>query len=310
MVTNGLTTGDGGGSPILFRMSRPSQFLLLLVFAGRVVAQEAVPSIRPILRSEKPKYVLGELIRFWEGLQPANSNEEFPAEIWKERKPCSLKITRPDGTAETRAMNWPVDGDLRHGWLGGSTLKADAPGKYTLVLECGGVSSEPLSFPVEKDGIIKKVKISLKFEKSGSLRQYASVPVVFDVRNNSNFPIQFPERGSMLTEGVSVRVVRREPPERHEMHYPFDKLGKSVAPEVVFDWKDASRIRSVNLVPGGHLAQNLYLDDVFKFDRPGEYDVTVSTVVSILVGEPNGPYQDKSPIRLPVEQTESFTITQ
>src|ERR1700732_5395 len=75
----------------------------------------AVAGIQPVLRLEKPRYVLGESIRFWVGVSPKDSSvipEEF-------RKPCSLSITKPDGTTNTQSVGWPTDGIVGGAWYGG-----------------------------------------------------------------------------------------------------------------------------------------------------------------------------------------------
>src|SRR5271167_3819044 len=78
-------------------------------------AQSAAAAIHPVLRLEKPKYLLGESIRFWVGVEV-----EPPGVIPRAlRAACSLEITRPDGSTETQSIGWPVDGNPDRGWSGG-----------------------------------------------------------------------------------------------------------------------------------------------------------------------------------------------
>jgi hypothetical protein len=77
---------------------------LLPASRNRARSQEVAAGVEPILRLEKPKYVLGEAIRFWVGAEPRNS-AVIPQTL---RKPCSLAITRPDGTTETQPVGWPI----------------------------------------------------------------------------------------------------------------------------------------------------------------------------------------------------------
>jgi hypothetical protein len=283
---------------------------VLVLMSAAALAQRTAPPIRPILRLEKPKYVLGESIRFWEGLEVTKADHRIPAELIQARTPCSLTITNPDSTKESQTMEWPVDGDISHGWIGAASLKAGMTGTYTLVLTCSGISSPPLALPVEENSILKKIKVNLRFEKSGDLRRYASVPVIFTVRNDSSYPIRFPVRAAIVDEGVYLHVVRHNPDQTHDLSYPADKLTHAVVRTLAYTFRNADRIPSETLVPGGHLEQRLYLDDVFKFDEPGEYQITISTVLSILVGDSNGHFKDISPIRIPAEQSATFAIAQ
>src|ERR1700674_4232901 len=73
---------------------------VFFVFPSLNKSQNTPPPgyVTPILRLEKPKYLLGEAIRFWVGVEPKNSSP-IPQEAWK---PCSLEITKPDGSIETQ----------------------------------------------------------------------------------------------------------------------------------------------------------------------------------------------------------------
>src|SRR5256884_1815920 len=66
--------------------------------------------IEPVLRLEKPRYVDGEAVRFWVGVKRKNS-PTIPRELWK---PCSLSVTRPDGTRRVDSIGWPIDGMIDH----------------------------------------------------------------------------------------------------------------------------------------------------------------------------------------------------
>src|SRR5215472_18905640 len=78
-------------------------------------SQQERGRIEPVLRLEKPRYVEGEAVRFWVGVKPQNS-QTIPQEL---RKPCSLSITKPDGTRRVDSVGWPVDGAVDRGWSGG-----------------------------------------------------------------------------------------------------------------------------------------------------------------------------------------------
>lgn len=266
------------------------------------------PGFQPILKLPKPKYVLGESIFFWVGLQSATANTPLPEEMVKARKPCSLNITKPNGSNETQLVGWPYDGDFTRGWLGGHGLTPSGAGDYTLVLECSGISTAPVTLPVIKNSLPKQVKVALDFRKSGNLHRSASVPIAFDIRNDSPYYIQFPERGAMLsdltTDGVYLHIVRRDPPFTNDIFYPAEKLAKKSDPT-----GNPSKFPTITLVPGGHFEQQLYLEDAYKLDEPGEYEITISTVVTVFVRDSDGKLKDYAPVRLTAKQTASFTIS-
>jgi hypothetical protein len=71
--------------------------LLCLIFSSSPAADiwGQIPGARihPVLRLEKARYLLGESIRFWVGveIEPPGINPR------QQRKTCSLEITNPDG---------------------------------------------------------------------------------------------------------------------------------------------------------------------------------------------------------------------
>jgi hypothetical protein len=134
------------------------------------------------------------------------------------------------------------------------------------------------------------------------------VPVILTVQNNSPNAIQFPQRGAM-SEGISLRVIREEPAFRSDFFYPWEKLTSSSTLPNTYTWDVASNIPSVVLKPGEHFEQHFVLEEAYSFDQPGNYEVTFSTVLSVLVGEAHGPFSELCPIRMPVEAKEKFTAT-
>jgi len=173
----------------------------LLFIAASVIetsGQSAADSIHPILRLEKPKYLLGESIRFWVGVE-AEGSGSIPRAL---REPCSLTIKDPDGITKIQTVSWPLDGNPDWGWSGGWGINAEEAGLYELQLECSGKRSEPIPLVVEANEIFREIRATFDFTKSGPIRIGTPVPVVFSVTNDSAFPIRFPQRG-VMREGVS-----------------------------------------------------------------------------------------------------------
>jgi hypothetical protein len=106
---------------------------VLLLMTSWSAREQGAGGIEPILRLEKPRYIAGEAIRFWLGVKPKNT-PTIPEEL---RKPCSLGVTKPDGTRRVQSVGWPLDGMVEQGWSGGWGIGDEMvePGVYVLVLE-------------------------------------------------------------------------------------------------------------------------------------------------------------------------------
>lgn len=261
--------------------------------------------IHPVLRLEKPKYLLGESIRFWVGVE-VEPPGVIPHEV---RKACSLEITKPDGSSEVQSIGWPVDGNPDMGWRGGGGFIAKGPGTYFLMLECGGERTQRLPLIVQKDEISNEVTAAFSFERSGPIQVGTPVPVVFSVTNDSPFPIRFPKRGVMM-EGISLSVRREKPAYSSDFFYPWEKLSQFPLSPDTYTWEVAAKLPSITLEPGKRFEQRLLLEDAYHFEQAGNYKVTFSTAVSILVGDQHGPFADLCPISIVAEKSETFSVSE
>jgi hypothetical protein len=253
---------------------------------------------------EKPRYLLGESIRFWVGVE-ADPPGLIPREF---RKPCSLEITKPDGSQDTQSIGWPLDGDPARSWSGGWGIAAEVAGSYSLVMDCAGKQTTPALLIVEKNDISSQVNAAFHFETSGAIGMRTPVPVVFSVTNKSSFPIRFPQRGVMM-EGVSINVIPDEPASQSSFFYPWEKLKQYPITADTYTWKAATELPSITLEPGKRFQQRLALEDAYRFEQPGNYSVTFSTSVSVLVGTQDGPFADLCPIRVLADKTEVFSVS-
>jgi hypothetical protein len=106
-------------------------------------------------------------------------------------------------------------------------------------------------------------------------------------------------------------VVGKEPYATSEFFYPREKLdGVSACALDGYSWRNASGVPSVVLRPGEHLEQPVLLNDAYSFETPGYFQVTLSTVLAVLVGEKDGEFRDLCPIRLPAEARARFAVSE
>jgi hypothetical protein len=136
---------------------------------NRIRAEGTLKAV-PTLRLEKPKYVLGESIRFWIGVKCIECNP-IPKKYWNT---CFLYITRPDGTEKKESVSWPVDGMIDRGWTGGYGFGKEEVqvGKYILVFEFAKQKTEPVEVIVEELDI-PKTKVDIPNGKAPNKRMNA-----------------------------------------------------------------------------------------------------------------------------------------
>lgn len=270
------------------------------------------PKAVPTLRLEKPKYALGESIRFWIGVKAMNYDVIIPEKYWDT---CFLYITRPDGTVKKESVGSPADGWVQHGWNGGWGFGKERVqvGKYTLVFEFANKKTKPVELIVQKLDIMKQIVAKFDFRESGEISKDARIPIILTVQNNSAYVIQFPRRG-VSDAYISIRVEREEPVHGADLFYPIDKLIGSLKEDVsrisfdIYNWDVAAKVPSVILKPGEHFEQELSLEEAYEFWGPGQYKVTFSTTLALLVGKKDGKFAAFCPIRFPVISTEHFCV--
>ena len=270
---------------------------------------QAEKEFKAFLKLEKPKYVLGESIRFWLGVE-YTGRDPIPRKYWNT---CFLYITKPDGTIKKESVSWPADGAITRSWMGGHGFGKEEVqvGKYTLVFEFAKQKTEPVELMVEELDILKKVIAKFLFGRSGEISKDAHIPIILTVQNNSDYVIRFPSRGTH-TASVSIKVKRENPPSSSAFFYPNKKLLRNI-PQVytdIYDWKAATWVPSVVLKPGESFQQELSLEDAYQFWGRGHYKITFSTTLELLIGKKDGKFAEFCPIRLPVVTTEHFNVTE
>lgn len=289
---------------------------LCFFWAGTYPGRQDAPNAIPIIRVDKTRFVLGEKIFFWEGVEQTSR-----APILKKyQNTCRRTITRPDGTQKTENVGWPIDGPPDSGWLGGAGLGEDNVqlGRYTLVFEFAGQKTVPTFLFVEAAPILKQIKADFVFDRlrNESATLDIEIPtrekITLVVHNVSDQTLRFPHPGGS-GGNVSVSIKRVDGNYTSEFFYPDDKLSKqeNLIGSIGFDqftWDIARKVPTITLKPGETYRQELLLQTAFDEAKkvplgPGEYKVTFSTELQILIGEKDGPWAELSPVRLPVAST-------
>jgi hypothetical protein len=294
--------------------------LLPLSYDGKQYSSNAVP----IIRLDKTRFALGESIFFWVGVEQT-SRAPIPKQY---QKTCRLLITRPDGTQKTEDVGWPLDGPENSGWLGGSGLGEDKLqlGRYTLVFEFAGQQTSPAFLFVEDVPILNQIKTSFAFGHSRQevapldVHLPTSKTVTLIVHNSSDQTLRFPRLGGS-GRLVSVSINRVDGSYANAFFYPNDKLlgqNKSEVGSISYDkltWDIARQIPMITLRPGKTFEQELLLQAAFDeakenlpFDS-GEYKVTFSTELQILIGPKDGQWVELSPIRMSVSSSATCIVT-
>jgi hypothetical protein len=273
------------------------------------------PNGIPIIRLNKSRFVLGESVFFWVGVE-AVSRDPIPEEY---QKTCRLIITRPDGTTKTEPVGWPADGPPDTGWLGGWGLGSNEtqPGRYTLIFEFAGQRTGLVSLFVEDLPILKKIEAEFVFSRSGDGLAVHDGNVTLIVRNNSDQTLRFLQPDG-FNSMVSVSLSKSDRSYRNDFFYPVESLpvGRN-SPVITFDtftWDVASRAPSVTIRPGETYRLEMPLRAALaeaakgSLVHPGSYDVTFSTTLQILIGEKDGKWSEISPARIPVSAKAAIVI--
>lgn len=294
-------------------MKTVSLALFLSCFCPAIsAAGQDSPNGMPIIRLEKSRFLLGEKIFFWEGVEQT-SRAPIPK---KYQETCRRTIIRPDGTQKTVNVGWPIDGPPDSGWLGGTGLGEDNVqlGQYTVVFEFAGQKTVPTILFVEDVPILKQIEAGFVFDhlRNNSATLEVQIPtserITLVVHNHSDQTLRFPHPGGS-GGNVSVSIKRVDGNYSSEFFYPDDKLSRQekLIGSIGFDqftWEMARKVPTIILKPGETYRQELLLQTAFDEAKsvlplePGEYKVAFSTELQILIGEKDGQWAELSPVHL------------
>lgn len=280
------------------------------------------PNGIPVVRLDKSVFASGESVFFWTGVQAVN-HASIPKEYWNT---CRQIITRPDGTQRVDPIGWPIDGPVGSGWIGGSGLEEKPqPGRYLIVFEFAGQKTAPTPLIVEDVPILKQIKAEFVFGAQEKGPNGLEMPVTLTVHNDTEQMLRFPHRDG-VNGMVSFSLSKQDGKFRSDGFYPPDQLLDRDEPKVPnhtvdnFTWKDAQDIPTITLKPGEtytqHLSLRAAIAEANKSWRltqslpipSGQYKVTFSTTLQMLIGEAGGEFAAVSPVHIPVTSTATCTV--
>jgi hypothetical protein len=278
------------------------------------VPQSATPPVqspgRPILEFNKTRFLVGERVFFWVGL---DAQDPVPREL---QDTYRITLTRPDGSVRIEKLGFPIDGlrfagSSRLSFKGGASLDSETPqvGTWTAVVEFAGNRTQPIRFTVEDLPLLRNIDVTFMF----------SSPLVLDsndafatltVRNRSSEIIRFVElgqNGSHISGNLNKTTGERW---GSSFFVPEEMLrvatGHKIVPMSVdkFTWAATKQFPTVTVRAGAEFQLRLPVAKVMaSLSSPipaGDYDLTFATELQLLVGEANGEWAEFAPIRLMV----------
>jgi hypothetical protein len=277
-----------------------------VTWPGTVIApSQQTTGLNPTLELEKPTYAADESIRFWIGLTSASEIPEA------EQSSCLLHWTRPDSTRHDEQVGWPLDGDVSHGWQGGWGFgKQDVSlGRYVVSFECAGKKTPDQSFEIITDPLSSGIRAQwiLVDTKSGSSIHARSA--FLHVENGTDRVLRFAKPGLVGSE-VWLQVKALQPPSAVSTLVSESAILRAdEIPSFSFqkvEWSNQSKWPMITVAPGGSADRAVDLQSAYPFRNEQEYEVTISTTLTVFIGEREDPDAGLFPLRVPVSTTTHF----
>ena len=281
-----------------------------LIVAGTLLGLGAAPAqqesgFTPILQLEKPIYVADEAIRFWVGV---TSNVDIPESL---RSSCILHMVRPDGSKVNESVSWPVDGSPSHSWKGGWGFgkQSPEPGRYVVSFECAGQRTGDQTFEIVPNPFSRSVEARWVFFDTKSGGDIHARGAVLHIENKTDRVLRFAKPGLSGSE-VFLDVKQFQPALSESTFVPQSALlGADEIPSFSFErpeWSNQSRWPMITVPAGGSVDRSRMLQSAYSFRDAQEYEVTISTVLTLFIGEHDDADAQLFPLRIPVSTTARF----
>jgi hypothetical protein len=270
-----------------------------------VASSQQTTRFGPTLQLEKPVYAVDEAIRFWIGV---TADSPIPEGLWSS---CILHWTRPDGSRTDEHVDSPRDGDASMGWRGGWGFGTKSPslGHYVVSFEFAGQRTAGQTFEVVPNPFAASIEAHWIFVDTKSGGDVHSRGVFLHIENKTGRVLRFAKPGVLGGE-VWLHVKQFQPPSSESMFVSSSALlqGDEI-PSFTLDtlgWNNQSKWPMVTVPDGSSIDRNLALQAVYSFSDGNEYEVTVSTVLTVFVGERDDADAQLFPMRISVSGTARF----
>jgi hypothetical protein len=279
--------------------------LVPLLAGSGVVAPSQNTGFRPTLRLEKQVYAQDETIRFWVGV---TSESKIPAAL---RTSCILHWIRPDGSRFDQPLSWPIDGDSSHGWEGGTGFGKRSPslGRYVVSFEFASQRTADQNFEVVANPLSSSIEAHWIFVNSESGVGVRARSAILHIENRTGRVLRFAKPGLTGSE-VWLHVKGFQPASDVSTFVPESAVLRAdeIPPFVLqqLDWESQSRWPMVTVPPGRSADRPLDLRSSYSFREGLEYEVNVSTELTVFVGEQVDFDARLFPLRIPVSATAHF----
>jgi hypothetical protein len=288
----------------MFKARSASLIVGVWLSVGVVSAQRAA-SFGPILELEKPVYVAGEAVRFWIGV---TSDVPIPEAL---QSTYVLHWVLPDGSRTDESVSSTADGDPSRSWQGGWGFGTRTPsvGRYVVSFEFAGQKTADQTFEVIPNPFAGRIEAHWIFVHTKSGGDVHSRGVLLHIENRTGRVLHFGKPGLSGSE-VWVHVKQFQPPSSDHTFIPSSALLQ--ADEIPsfsldrLDWRNQSRWPMIAVPIDGSVDRNLVLDAAYPFRGGQEYEVTLSTVLTVFVGERDDADAQLFPLRIPVSESVRF----
>ena len=270
-----------------------------------VASAQRSTSFGPILELEKSVYVAGEAIRFWIGV---TSDVPIPEAL---QSSYVVHIVRPDGSRVDERVSSTADGDPSRAWKGGWGFGTQTPslGRYVVSFEFAGQRTAEQTFEVIPNPFAQGIEARWIFVDTKSGGEVHSRGVLLHIENKTGRELQFAKPGLSGSE-VWLHVKQFQPPYSKSTFIPQSALLQ--ADEVpsftldTLDWSNRARWPMVIVQDGRSVDRGLAFQSAYPFHDGQEYEVTISTVLTVFVGERDDADAQLFPLRIPTSGTARF----
>jgi hypothetical protein len=296
---------DGQGSSM--HIVRLTSFIVVGTWLGVAVAtSQQTSGFSPTIQLEKSIYAADESVRFWVGVTSAS---QIPEAL---RSSCVLHWVRPDGTRLDEHVPWPRDGDTSRGWTGGWGFgkQSVSLGRYVISLEFGGQETTDQSFEIVKNPFSSRMSAHWIFVDTKSAGGIHARGAFLRVQNRTDRVVRFAKPGLIGSE-VWLDVKTFQPPSMESMFVSQSALLQaneipSYSFEKQLEWSNQSRWPMITVPPGDSKDRTVDLQSAYPFHGGQEYEVTISTVLTVFIGEREDSGAGLFPLRMPVSATAHF----